>query len=60
MQLPAGQKINLELLPDADLKKTENEIYKQSQLEPFPTEYYTFAGRERATGGFFKIGVLQI
>ena len=34
-----AQKIDINLLTVADLRKAEREIYKHSQLEPFPTEY---------------------
>ena len=34
-----AQKIDINLLTVADLKKAEREIYKHSQLESFPTEY---------------------
>ena len=34
-----AQKIDINLLTIADLKKAEREIYKHSQLESFPTEY---------------------
>ena len=34
------QKIDINLLTVADLKKAEREIYKHSQLESFPTEYH--------------------
>ena len=34
-----AQKININLLTVADLKKVEREIYEHSQFESFPTEY---------------------
>ena len=43
--------INLKLLTVTDLKKTENKIFKQSQLESLPAKYYSFADREAGTGG---------
>ena len=34
-----AHKIDIKLMTVADLKKTEREIYKHSQLESFSTEY---------------------
>ena len=41
-----AQKIDINLLTIADLKKAEREIYKHSQLESFPTEYLHFINNQ--------------